>query len=421
MNNDLAPQDQKTFGLQSMVVLLGCVLPIQIMGRAAIAGAIVLAFLCFLSLPQKAKYLKRIFEAVCSPVGVLLLITFILWLPNVFLSIDPLRSLEAGVRTFVFIGLAAFFWAVLVENKSVHGLLLRTFVLASTVAIIIALTAEIALPELYWFVHLKGWLDVPVGTSLKPFSALAIFMIPVFLWIGFRLKGVWIIFALANSIGFVALVWLTYNRATIAGLVAMLLLVAGLVGWSGWSRRIKVVLPVVAAAVLIGVLIWLSITRQRSGLEGEWFLPLWLIDFQRQEIWRFAFELAMHNIWFGMGINTINFSPGADAVIPHTVNLARMPGHPHNWILEVLAETGIFGLLSLLFVIAMSLFDYCKSFIQKGSGAYLVVLCMSIGYWMSGLFNFSFWSSWWQMSFVLITAICLSQKSHSDMTSTKGV
>ena len=33
---------------------------------------------------------------------------------------------------------------------------------------------------------------------------------------------------------------------------------------------------------------------------------------------------------------------------------------------------------------------------------------VSIGYWVSGLFNFSFWSAWWQVSFMVLLALCLS-------------
>ena len=409
-----AIQIKETVTLRALVVLLSCVLPIQIMGRAAIAGTLVLAFFCFLSMPQKSIYLKRVFDAARSPIGLMLLITALFWIPNITQSSDPVRSLEAGIRTFLFIGLAALFWAVLVENKLLHGLFCRAFIIAAGVAILIALIAETVLPELYWFVHFKGWRDIPLGTSQKSFSALAVFMIPALLWIGFQLKRGWIILAVTSLIGFIALVWLTYNRAVIAGFVAMILVAAVLVAWSARSRLIRIALPVGALVIFIGVMIWLNITRQRPGFEGDWFLPLWLVDYPRQSIWRFAFELVQQNFWFGMGINTINFAPGADAVIPNYANtLNLIPSHPHNWILEIAAETGVFGLLSLLGAIAVSFIHMIRKFLQNGDWAYLIAICISVGYWASGLFNFSFWSAWWQMSFVLIIALCFSQKYDS--------
>jgi O-antigen ligase len=418
----LAIQIKETVTLRALAVLLSCVLPIQIMGRAAIAGTLVLAFFCFLFLPNKLTYLKHALEAVQGSIGLMLLIAALFWVPNLFQSSDPVRSLEAGSRMFIFIGLAVLFWAVLVENTSLHGLLCRTFIIASGVAIIVALIAELAVPELYWFMHFKGWRDVPVGTSLKSFAALAVFMIPALLWIGFRLRGWWVLFSVASAFGFLALVGLTYNRATIAGLIVMIVFGAGLVAWASRSRLIRISLPLGALAVLIGVLVWLSMTRQRPGFDGDWYLPLWLVDYQRQSIWKFAAEIVQQNFWFGMGMNTINFAPGAEAVIPNTIHKLKMiPSHPHNWILEVMAETGVFGLLSLSGAIAVSIFHMIRKFLLNGDNAYLIAACMSVGYWVSGLFNFSFWSAWWQMSFVLIIALCLSQQSGPAPLNTKKI
>ena len=93
-----------------------------------------------------------------------------------------------------------------------------------------------------------------------------------------------------------------------------------------------------------------------------------------------------------------------------------IPSHPPNWILEITAETGVFGVLSLLGVIAASFINMIQKFFQNGDNAYLIAICISVGYWVSGLFNFSFWSAWWQMSYVLITALCLSQKSNINLS-----
>ena len=401
--------------MRVMIVLLSCVLPIQIMGPGAIAVTLALAFFCFLSLPQKLNYLKHAFNAALHPVGLMVLIMAIFWVPNITLSSEPVRSFETAIRTFLFLGLAILFWAILVKNKAVHGLFCRIFIIASAVAVLIAIIAEIAVPGLYWLINFKGWLDIPIGTSQKSFAALAVFMVPALLWAGFRLSGKWIIFAVTSSIGFITLVGLTYNKAAIAGFIAMSAVAAVLVARLDRSRILRIGLPGVALTTIIGTLIWFNITHQSPRIEGNWFLPLWLVDFQRQSIWKFSFELLQQNFWFGMGINTINFAPGANAIIPGTIdNLNIIPSHPHNWILEVAVETGVFGLLSLLGAITSSFIHMIRKFLQNGDYAYLIAICMSVGYWVSGLFNFSFWSAWWQISFVLILALCLSQNSDSD-------
>ncbi len=414
MNDELVMPNEESVGLRALAILLGCALPVQVAGRGTIAGVLLMAFLCFLSLPGKSFYLKRAYGAARGPIGAMALITLIFWLPNAFYSIDPLRSLESTVRTFAFVGLAALFWAVLVENGHVRNLSLRALLVASTLALIIAIVAQTAVPELYWFLHFRGWTSMPLGTSLKPFSALAVLMIPALIWAGVRLKGKWTLLAAANTIGFLAIVWLTYNRAAIAGLLGIIVIAAGLAALSHRRRLIRIALPLAALVTVTGVLIWLNMTRQRPGFSDDWLFPLWLIDFQRQTIWNFAHGLFQQHFWFGMGTNTINFAPGADAVIPRTATkLAMIPSHPHNWVLEVAAETGIFGILSLMGVIALTVVNYFRGFIKGGEGAYFVAACIAAGYWVSGSFNFSFWSSWWQMSFVLMTALCLSQRSTS--------
>ena len=408
MNDFPIQQPNGSARLRAFAVFIGCALPIQVAGRGAIGVVLAAALLCFLSLPGRSFYIKRAYGAARGPIGLMLLITLIFWLPNSIYSVDPVRSLEAALRTFFFVGIATIFWAVLIEHRGIHELSLRALVLASTLSIVLALIAQTAIPELYWFLHFRGWASMPLGTSLKPYSALAVFMVPALVWAGVRLGGAWAVLAAANSAGFFALVWLTYNRATIAGILGMILIAAGLTAMSNRRRLIRTALPIFALGAVAGVLVWLNMTRQQPGFEDDWLFPLWLIDFQRQTIWNFALDIFRQDFWFGMGANTINFAPGADAVIPRTHNLASMPSHPHNGVMEVAAETGIFGLLSLLGAVALVCAQYFRGFFRTGDGVYLVAACMAAGYWISGLFNFSFWSSWWQMSFVLMTAFCLS-------------
>lgn len=212
-----------------------------------------------------------------------------------------------------------------------------------------------------------------------------------------------------------ALVWLTYNRAAIAGLLGIIALSAGVTAGFNRTRVVKVVVALTTLAVFASVLISLNLTRQRHGFGDDWLFPLWLVDYQRQTIWDFAFKIFQQNFWFGIGANTINFSPGSDTLIPRTHNLPMMPSHPHNWVMEIAAETGIFGLLSLLGAVSVTFMRYVRGFFRTGDEAYFVAACMAAGYWASGLFNFSFWSSWWQMSFILMVAFCLSQNSKSVM------
>jgi len=225
--------------------------------------------------------------------------------------------------------------------------------------------------------------------------------------------------SIASIIGFVMIVWFTYNRATIAGLLVSMVVFAA---WWAWTSRywmIKVAFPIACIAVIVAVILWLIQTRPQAEYEGHWLFPPWLIDLERQVIWNFAYEIFQQNFWLGMGANTINFAPGANDIIPfRNSDLHMIPSHPHNWVLEIAAETGVLGLMSLLVMIGYTVLQHFKSLILHDNVPYLAAICVAIGYWSSGLFNFSFWSAWWQMSFLLIMALVLSfghqRKFHPD-------
>lgn len=410
---------RELWGLRIIAVMTGCALPIQIMGRASIVVPLIVATLGFLTLPDKDWYFKRVSEAARGPFGVMLLITFLLWLPGVYYSVSPALTLMTLVRPFIFMGIVSLLWAVLVVNKFLADLALRTMVLASLGAVIIAIIIDTSLPELYWLLHFEGWRSYPIGGALKPFSSLAVLIIPVLFWASSRLSTAWRLLSIASIIGFVMIVWFTYNRATIAGLLVSMVVFAA---WWAWTSRywmIKVAFPIACIAVIVAVILWLIQTRPQAEYEGHWLFPPWLIDLERQVIWNFAYEIFQQNFWLGMGANTINFAPGANDIIPfRNSDLHMIPSHPHNWVLEIAAETGVLGLMSLLVMIGYTVLQHFKSLILHDNVPYLAAICVAIGYWSSGLFNFSFWSAWWQMSFLLIMALVLSfghqRKFHPD-------
>ena len=159
------------------------------------------------------------------------------------------------------------------------------------------------------------------------------------------------------------------------------------------------------------VLIWLKVTRNHSidiAPETNWYFPVWLIDFQRQTIWGHAYQVFETAPWLGVGANTINLTPGANQPLPGNESLHIIPAHPHNWTIEILAETGGLGLFALLATLAAIICSLILNYRKTGIPRYLMVIAMLAGYWSSGLFNFSYWSAWWQVSFVLAVAVAAS-------------
>ena len=65
--------------------------------------------------------------------------------------------------------------------------------------------------------------------------------------------------------------------------------------------------------------------------------------------------------------------------------------------------------LALLIVfIAVWGFRMLRQYRAGGDPILLLALSIFAGYWSSGLFNFSFWSAWWQLAFILSMALALS-------------
>lgn len=347
-----------------------------------------------------------------SPFGLGLAIVALFWLPSVFTSNFPLRSFEASYRTFFFIIAAVFLYVALSETREIKDMTFKVFIGAAAVTIIFALYVQMISTEPYWFLRLHGWRSNPIGTKLKGFSAISVLIIPLLMLGTSRQKGGWRLAGIVTSLGFLLLVIDTYNRAAVAGLVATIITVVIAILLRRRSRSRIIAALIGLLAMIVATIAWLKLSRLGIGRDVaglDWSIPIWLIDFERQTIWGHTLEIVYKAPWFGIGANTINFSPGADQIIFGTSHLHIIPSHPHNWFLEVLAETGIVGAAALTTFVTAFGIKLAMNYRASGHPAYLCALGLMAGYWGSGLFNFSFWSGWWQTSFFIAMAISLAE------------
>jgi O-antigen ligase len=136
-------------------------------------------------------------------------------------------------------------------------------------------------------------------------------------------------------------------------------------------------------------------------------IPTWLVDPPRQAIWKFSLEASSDSRWFGIGANVIDKLP--DARNWNEVTKTRnIPLHPHNWIVEILVETGIVGLFLMIATIGYYSLNLARNYLRTGDTAFMAALCVWATYWVISLFSVSYWSSWLQITFLIATAICLS-------------
>ena len=74
---------------------------------------------------------------------------------------------------------------------------------------------------------------------------------------------------------------------------------------------------------------------------------------------------------------------------------------------EIVAETGFLGLLILAATIFVVFYQLLAKYRHSDDLKYVAAIALMGGYWGSGLFNFSYWSAWWQLSFYLAMVLCL--------------
>jgi len=400
--------------VKMVAILAGITVPCLVFGRVVMAVPLILAALVMVWLPGRQRYWRALRDQAGTPIGMMVLVTLALWLPSMFASPLPLRSLEAWIRVPIFVGFIVFLAAMLSERREMLALALKALMVAGAVATVFALFSLTFLPEVLSFAKRSSWSAMPYPgfrppDILKPYAALSVLMAPVLVWAGWRTGAGWRGLAGATVVGLLAVVWLTQNRSAMAGLLAIAVVGAGLTMVRRRNLAVNVAVSAVVVMVILAMVLWLHQTRGNiQPPEGTVaVLPPWLLDYQRQTIWAHAIDIGMRAPWFGNGINVINLLPGADMRIPNN-DLNIIPSHPHNWLVEVFAETGAIGAFALLTLVLSLCLKLAGDYLKSCDAALLAALLVNVGYWGSGLVSFSFWSAWWQVSYLLMTALCLT-------------
>jgi len=133
-------------------------------------------------------------------------------------------------------------------------------------------------------------------------------------------------------------------------------------------------------------------------------IPLNLIDAHRQFIWGFSIEKFKEKPLLGFGPDTSNFIDGSQVMIGsiYTGTMNFIPSHPHNFLIELLLETGFIGTSIFLLFLLFINYNIFKNISHKYQ--YALVL-LNVYFWGTSLVNFSFWLGWWQASYYLLLSI----------------
>ncbi len=391
----------------ALALIAGSVIPLLFIGRAAVsllvpAAGVLTALLLFERRPSDA-----ISSFARAPHAPLLAILFGAWLMSAILSLHPGFSLAIWLQSSGLVLLIPALAAVLARDESDLERALKALVMVAFVGTVVSVIAVALYPPVLAF--RLGWAagSAEARVILKSYAAVMPCLAPLLIWSGLRLGRHYRALAAAALLLGVVIVIETGNRAALAGYLGAAAATALVWLLLRISRPIRIG---ALAVLLVGALAGAAAVLDRLPalpFRGEETLriPTRLVDAHRQVVWSFTIGKALERPVFGWGLSVVNAAPGAEDPVPF-LGQNHVPLHPHNWLLQLWAETGAVGLAAALAVLASWLLLLWRS--ARRGGAALAGIGMSGAFFVSGLANFSIWSARWQAVFVIFAALVLS-------------
>jgi len=386
-------------------------------GRAVFAVVLMVGVLATLFSPGNGEPTRIFRRVVFSPQVMTAAAVLAAWIPSTALSYLPWESVQVLARMALFLFVGLWIYAYFGERQGALDLLLKVFFVGLAFGVLVADLGVWGFPELLVLIKGRGASStVQAALMVKGFASAAIVFVPFVAWAGWRLGGPWKGLSLALAAALLVLTALAGSRAGMAGMIGAMVVALIACVAHGRSRRWASGLVVVIIIAVGGIIVYLSGRPYGGSVPEELLLfPPWLIDPHRQVIWQYTLELAAQRPWIGWGINTINMIPQMPGTSSVIFGVPVLPSHPHNWIIEIFSETGIIGGIPMLIAIALQFFTMLRRYRATGEAKILAALAASAAFWISGLFNFSFWSAWWQVSFVLVLALLYADRPASSV------
>ena len=137
-------------------------------------------------------------------------------------------------------------------------------------------------------------------------------------------------------------------------------------------------------------------------------IPISVLDAHRQFIWGFSLSKFYEKPFLGYGPDTSNFIEDGQRVIGSelTGTMKFIPSHPHNFLIELILETGLFGTFS--FIIFIIVLNY-KILLKANTKEKGFLIFFNGYFWGASLVNFSFWQAWWQCSYFFLLSLIASK------------
>ncbi len=397
---------------RSGTILAAAAAPGLIFGPAAIGVTVGLAMALLLLAMPPGRWWPRVADIAASPLGILFGVVVVSWLPSLAVTLNLRLTLEAFGYSLGFVAGAGILWAILAEDARTPALVRWSLLATTALAVAIGGSALYGPSEVLALFRFEGWTATDAAGRLRSFANAAMLIIPAVLWAGWRggmiARGI----GTLGAIGLIAVILGTDTLAPLSGVGAAAVFATICIVARAWPHRIPTILGTLAGLAGIGlVAVLLTDTPPVEGVPFDPYLPLWLVDLHRQVIWSFTLDHALQAPVFGLGINAVDQIEGTKTLMPGLGPQGEyLPSHPHSWLLEIFAETGAVGTLPFVLFVAAWIIRLAWEHVRTGSPEYLAAGAVSSGYWVAGLFNFSFWEAWWQLAHVVLVAVLLASR-----------
>ena len=377
-------------------VAFGAAIPLMVAGRGylqAAAGLALVIVLAWLLRPRQATPWSSL---AASAQARWILAIMLAWLPGVLFSFKHSASASTWLREGVMIGGCAVVGWWLAHHAEHRRLALKALLAvgaAGTLAASAWLMFEGALFTVGNVERLQS-----VHNTYKAASSALVCLLPVSLWAGHRLGGRWRWLGVAMLVGCLGVIWGSHSRSAIAGIGGGALLALLAATPTRW--RVPATLAALVAVPLALVAVMHAIGSSSGNVSVQTTLPLWLVDAHRQAIWGFVWDRFLESPLIGHGLNVVNLLPGAGDPVPG-IGMEYVPSHPHNWVVEMLAETGLVGTLPVIAWIGWTVLRCLRGCHPNAVATAGLLGC----FWGAALFNHSIWAVWWQLSLLLLYAL----------------
>ena len=345
---------------------------------------------------------KKIFEQIKKldlAVITLMIVSFSI---SCFLSIKSERSFAVLIYLILFIIFSIFVYTILKEKDEVLRSILKFFTISIFLNLLAILIYNISSYDGGELIKFKGTMNI-----------ITLLTIMNFYFYKSKLNYLSLILLLPN-------IFFTGSSASILGVISGIFICFIFFILRKFLKNISINLSVSIIFIVLITPLLIIFSKQlpqkfdRISIDNfQHSIPLQIVDIHRQFIWGFSIEKIKNKFLFGYGPDTSNFIEGSQQEIGlknndyNTGDMNFIPSHPHNFIVELILETGTIGsALFMLFIIMINIrvLKLCNSIESK-----IFLIFLNAYFWGSSLVNFSFWLGWWQGSYYLLLSLVASK------------